>query len=232
VPIIGSEPGVALRSWLFSIQRIARRNLLLLFIGVLPSLVIATTVKADPAVTVARGVAFVINEDPSNPLGQRQAGSVLWRTDRIKTVGQPDELVIHAEVGIPEMNMTMTMDLRRNTDKSLPRSLLVELKYVLPRDMAGGSVISVPGIMMKFAESVRGTPLAAQSVKIAEGSFLIGLSNREADRARNLQLLKERAWFDIPMIYANQHRGILSIEKSFRGEDIFYEAMTAWERPR
>lgn len=84
---------------------------------------------------------------------------------------------------------------------------------------------------MKFTESAQGARLTALSTKITEGSFLIGLSNVEIDRGRNLQLLKERAWFDIPMIYANQHRGILSIEKGFRGEDIFNEAMTAWERP-
>jgi hypothetical protein len=232
VLIIGFEPRFAPRCRPFSIQGVARRNLLLRFFAALAFLVIAASVRADPAVTVARGVAFVINEDPSNPLGQRQAGSVLWRINRIKAIGQSDELVIHAEIGIPEMNMTVTIDLKRNTDKSLPASHLVELKYVLPQDVAGGSVISVPGIMMKFAESVRGTPLNAQSVKIVDGSFLIALSNQEVDRARNLQLLKERAWFDIPMIYANQHRGILSIEKSFRGEDVFHEAMTAWERPR
>jgi hypothetical protein len=225
--MIGFQPGVALRSWPFSIPRIARRNLLLFIIAVVPSLFIAAWARADSA----RAHAFAINEIPSNPKGQRQAGSVVWRIDRIKTAGQRDELVIHAEVGIPEMNLTMTMDFKRNTDKSLPASHLVVLKYVLPHDVAGGSVISVPGILMKFTESAQGARLTALSIKITEGSFLIGLSNVEIDRGRNLQLLKERAWFDIPMIYANQHRGILSIEKGFRGEDIFNEAMTAWERP-
>ena len=40
----------------------------------------------------------------------------------------------------------------------------------------------------------------------------------------------ERAWFDVPMVYANQHRGILAAEKGFHGEDVFNEAMTAWEK--
>jgi hypothetical protein len=46
----------------------------------------------------------------------------------------------------------------------------------------------------------------------------------------NLQLLKERAWFDIPMVYANQHRGIFVAEKGFHGENVFNEVMTAWEK--
>ena len=61
---------------------------------------------------------------------------------------------------------------------------------------------------------------------------MVGLSNTETDRRRNLQLLKERAWFDIPIVYANQHRGILAVQKGFHGEDVFFEAMTAWERPQ
>jgi hypothetical protein len=117
------------------------------------------------------------------------------------------------------------------TGKSRPASHVVEMTFMSPREAAGSTVISVPGIMLKFSEQARGTPLAARSVKITDGSFLVGLSNSESDRGRNLQLLKERSCFDIPIVYANQHRGILAVQKGFHGEDIFF-AMTAWERPQ
>jgi len=35
----------------------------------------------------------------------------------------------------------------------------------------------------------------------------------DSDRARNLQLLKERSWFDVQLVYANQRRAIIAIEK-------------------
>ena len=35
----------------------------------------------------------------------------------------------------------------------------------------------------------------------------------DADRARNIQLLKEQAWFDIPMVYNDGRRTIIAIEK-------------------
>lgn len=83
----------------------------------MPSLFFAAWARADSA----QAHAFAINEIPSNPQGQRQAGSVVWRIDRIKTAGQRDELVIHAEVGIPEMNLTMTMDFKLTpTNRYLP----------------------------------------------------------------------------------------------------------------
>jgi hypothetical protein len=210
---------------------VASRNLLLFLIGALPCLLFAASAKADSAAGPAQGVAIVINEDPANPQGQRHQGSVVWRIIRTKAAGQPDEPVIHADVEIPDMKMTMTMDFKHNTDKSLPASHVVEMTFALPQDVAGGEVLNAPGIMMKFTEQARGLPFAALSVKVSKGSFLVGLSDQQGDRERNLQLLQERAWFDIPMVYANQHRGILAIEKGFGGESIFHEAMVEWARP-
>jgi hypothetical protein len=40
----------------------------------------------------------------------------------------------------------------------------------------------------------------------------------------------ERAWFDVPMVCANQHRGVFVAEKRFRGEGVFNKAMAAWEK--
>ena len=46
---------------------------------------------------------------------------------------------------------------------------------------------------MKSNEQARGTPLAGLAVKVTDGFFLVGLSNVDADRSRNIQLLKERS---------------------------------------
>ena len=78
---------------------------------------------------------------------------------------------------------------------------------------------------MKSNELARGTPLAGLAVKITDGFFLVGLSNVEADRARNIQLLKERSWFDVPLVYSNQRRAILAIEKGTFGEQAFASAL-------
>jgi hypothetical protein len=122
----------------------------------------------------------------------------------------------------------MTMSFRRNTDSSLPASHTAELTFILPPDFPGGGVSNVPGILMKSNEQARGTPLAGLAVKVTDGFFLVGLSNVEADRARNIQLLKERSWFDIPLVYTNQRRAIIAIEKGAPGERAFDEAFATW----
>src|SRR4029077_5467344 len=91
-----------------------------------------------------------------------------------------------------------------------------------------GGVGNVPGILMKSNEQARGTPLAGLAVKVTDGFFLGGLHHVDPDRARNLQLLKERSWFDVPLVYTNQRRAIIAIEKGAPGERAFQDAFAAW----
>ncbi|MGO3928419.1 hypothetical protein [Rhodopseudomonas pseudopalustris] len=170
------------------------------------------------------------DEDPSDPKGKQYVGTVVWRTEQIKGASAKGgaDLAVRADIEVPERKFKMTMSFRRNTDTSLPASHTAELTFILPQDFTGGGVANVPGILMKSNEQARGTPLAGLAVKVTDGFFLVGLSNVEADRARNLQLLKERSWFDVPIVYTNQRRAIIAIEKGPPGERAFSEAFGAW----
>jgi hypothetical protein len=169
------------------------------------------------------------DEDPSDPKGKQYVGSVIWRTEQIKAAaGQKADIAVRADIEIPDRKFKMTMSFRRNTDTSLPASHTAELTFILPPDFAGGGVGNVPGILMKSNEQARGTPLAGLAVKVTDGFFLVGLSNVDADRQRNLQLLKERSWFDVPLVYVNQRRAIIAIEKGAPGERAFNDAFAAW----
>ena len=170
-------------------------------------------------------------EDPADPNGKRFVGSAIWRTETVTPgPGQPPELAIRADVEVPERKLAMTWSLRRNTDKGLPATHTVEIMFKLPADFPSGGVSNVPGILMKQTEQTRGVPLAGLAVKVTHGFFLIGLSNLDADKERNLQLLKERGWFDIPVVYNNNRRAILAMEKGTPGERVFADAFKAWKQ--
>jgi hypothetical protein len=192
---------------------------------------IADRVGQPSSETVAPVAQRVVlyDEDPSDPKGKQYVGTVVWRTEQIKGSGNaPGDLAVRADIDIPERKFKMTMSFRRNTDTSLPASHTAELTFILPQNFDGGGVGNVPGILMKSNEQARGTPLAGLAVKVTDGFFLVGLSNVDSDRARNLQLLKERSWFDIPLVYANQRRAIIAIEKGAPGERAFQDAFAAW----
>jgi hypothetical protein len=186
---------------------------------------------ATQAAVPAAQKVVLYEEDPADPNGKRFVGSAIWRTETVTPgPGQPPELAIRADVEVPERKLAMTWSLRRNTDKGLPATHTVEIMFKLPADFPSGGISNVPGILMKQAEQTRGTPLAGLAVKVTPGFYLIGLSNAETDKDRNLQLLKERGWFDIPVVYNNNRRAILALEKGTPGERVFADAFKAWKQ--
>jgi hypothetical protein len=182
----------------------------------------------QPVAPVAQRV-MLYDEDPSDPKGKPFVGSVVWRTEAIKaTATQKADIAVRADVEIPDRKFKMSMSFRRNTDPAMPASHVVEVSFFLPQDFVGGGVYNIPGILMKSNEQARGTPLAGISVKVTDNLFFIGLNSVDSERQRNTQFLKERSWFDIPLVFNNQRRAIVAIEKGAPGERAFNEAFAAW----
>jgi hypothetical protein len=170
-------------------------------------------------------------EDPNEASGKQYVGTATWRTETsAPSPGQAPEVVVRANIEIPERHISVAWALRRNADKSLPASRTIEIAFTLPADFPHGSIANIPGLLMKQAEQTRGVPLAGQSVKVTAGFFLVGLSAVDSDLQRNVQLLKERAWFDIPIVYADNRRAILAVEKGPAGERAFADAFASWSR--
>jgi len=168
-------------------------------------------------------------EDQANPAGTQFVGSAIWRTERVAPgPGQTPDVVVRAEIEIPEQKVSVRWSLRRNDDKQLPASHTVEIVFSLPPDFAHGGISNIPGVLMKQGETTRGVPLNGVAVKVTTNFFLIGLSSVDADMQRNVQLLKERSWFDIPVVYGDGKRAIIAIEKGTPGERAFTDAFAAW----
>lgn len=188
----------------------------------------SSATNPDSGALVAQKVVLY-EEDQSDPAGKRYVGSAVWRTDMVSPgAGQPAEMAVRADIEIPEQKMSVRWSLRRNDDKALPASHTVEIMFTLPPDFPHGGISSIPGVLMKQSESNRGVPLAGLAVKVTTNFFLIGLSSVDAEMQRNLQMLKERSWFDIPIVYNDGKRAIIAIEKGTPGERVFSDAFAAW----
>ena len=183
----------------------------------------------DVAAVAQRVVLY--EEDPNDPQGKRSVGSAVWRTEAVTPgTGKPPEVAVRADIEIPERKISITWTLRRDSESNGSTSHTIEIMFKLPPDFPSGGIFNVPGIWMKQAEQTQGTALAGLAVKVTTGYFLIGLSNAPADRERNIQLLKERPWFDIPIVYTNNRRAILAMEKGTPGERAFAQAFAAWAK--
>jgi hypothetical protein len=184
--------------------------------------------SSQPVAPVAQR-AILYEEDPSDPQGKQTVGTVVWRLDQVASAPkQKPDTAIKADVELPDRKMKVGVTIMRNTDPSMPAtSHTMEIVFTVPPDF-GATISNVPGVYAKSPDQPRGTPLAATSVKVQDGYFLIGLSNVDVDRQRNIQVLKERSSLDIPIVYSNGKRAILSIEKGPPGERAFNDAFSAW----
>jgi len=189
----------------------------------------APSVRASSESAMVAQKVVLYEEDQANPAGTQFVGSAIWRTERVAPgPGQTPDVVVRAEIEIPEQKVSVRWSLRRNDDKQLPASHTVEIVFSLPPDFAHGGISNIPGVLMKQGETTRGVPLNGVAVKVTTNFFLIGLSSVDADRQRNVQLLKERSWFDIPVVYGDGKRAIIAIEKGTPGERAFTDAFAAW----
>jgi hypothetical protein len=200
------------------------------------------TVKTIPVVPQAapspshaeRATLYV--EDPNDPRGRSMAGSVVWESETISRYGAKEpvystkELVITGRAEIPQRQLSMVLTLRHNTDRSLPASHTVDLLFKLPPEAPSDAILNVPGILMKQGENERGDLLAGLAGKVTTGFFLIGLSPEQGERDGNVAMLKERPWIEIPIVFTDNLRGLLALEKGATGNEAFAQTFAEWEK--
>ena len=187
-------------------------------------------IQAPPEGPSARVVLY--EEAPEEPQGKRFVGSAIWRREIISPApGLPPDPALRADLEVPERHIKMTMRLRRNTDAAASASHVIEITFVMSAGFPPGSISNVMALLVKQAEQTRGVPLSGLVVKVGPGFFLIVLSAFGDEMQRNAQLLKERPWFDIPIVYGTGRRAILAVEKGEFGEKAFNDTLVAWGSP-
>jgi len=135
---------------------------------------------------------------------------------------------IEANLEIPDRGMNVRLVIGRNTDPNLPASHMVVATIESPADFPGKGISRVPGVIMKVGEDGSGQPLVGETAKISGNLFWVALSSAEPDVERNLLLLRDRSWIDVPLVYETGQRAILTFEKGASGENVFSQALAAW----
>jgi hypothetical protein len=190
----------------------------------------ARSTGTSPAGTPpAVGQAATLYEE--NPGGQQQfqnfAGTVVWRTEAVSVgPGRAPDTTLRIDIEIPDRKMNVSLILRRNLDTSFPASHTLEIQFSSPGDPFGG-IANVRGVRAKNAEAANGSVLVlSEPEKIKDGDVLFALPDTQAEQ--NIQLLRDRPWFDIAFFYNNGRRGVLAFEKGTPGESAVNDALTAW----
>jgi hypothetical protein len=159
------------------------------------------------------------------------AGRVVWSVvQETPASGAAPEPAIRGRIEIPDRDAVLIMTIKRNTDKALPASHLIELVFAVPDDFSGGAIGQISRFVLKQSEQGRGEGLIGVPARIADGIFLIALNNLEQATLKNENLLKTRDWIDIPMQYRTGRRALMTIEKGLPGAKVFEEVFGVWDK--
>jgi hypothetical protein len=190
----------------------------------------AQTQKPAPAALPIGQKAFFYEERSGQDAGTADAGGVVWSVIQ-ESPGddQPPEPAIRADVTIPDRGISLRMIIRRNGDKTLPASHLIEMIFTVPDKFVGGSIDNVSRMTFKDTEQAPGSPLVAIPAKIADNFFIIAMNDAKTAVDTNMSLMRRQSWIDIPIAYKTGRRALITLEKGLPGEKAFDDVLKAWE---
>ncbi|MEX0343477.1 MAG: hypothetical protein AB3N20_01045 [Rhizobiaceae bacterium] len=173
--------------------------------------------------------AIFYEERTSDLQGSAEPGAVVWSLVQESPGGNlPPEPAIRGEATIPEKGLQFKMTIRRNGDKSLPASHIIEMIFITPDEFDGGGIENVLRITFKDSEQSAGNPLLGIPAKISDGFFLLALTDSKADIEANTTMMRRLEWLDIPLVYNSGRRALITMEKGVPGSKVFDEALKAW----
>ncbi len=175
-------------------------------------------------------VAYLYEEGSAGSGATRSSATVSWSVARVKPSDTlPPEPVIVGNMEVPDKNLSIAVNIKRNVDPALSASHIIELSFEIPDGFVGGGIDNVARFVLKPTEEARGEPLVAVPVKVSDGYFLIALDNLDQAVEVNQQLLLNSGWVDIPIAYSTGKRALLTLEKGGSGEQVFKEAFDDWK---
>ncbi|WP_370676727.1 hypothetical protein [Pleomorphomonas sp. PLEO] len=185
---------------------------------------------AQSGQTIGVAQKAILYEEPiPGAPGTKLDGTVLWTfVNEPALPGDKPVPQIRGDVEIPQLGLKMRLSIHKNDDQALPASHIVEFSFDVPPSFAGKFIDAAPGMIAKQTEEARGDTITGAVAKVSDSLFWLALSGLEQDVTRNVQLLKERSWIDIPIRYGSRRRAILTFEKGAPGEKAFADAFAAW----
>jgi hypothetical protein len=174
---------------------------------------------------VAHRAALLIEAPDDLQRVKTFVGTVLWRLDRM--TGSLPTLI--ADIDLPDARFKAAIRISKNTDSSLPASHTIDLRFMPAPDGEIPDVKEIDTLQMRAEDRPAGEPLSGVPAGITSNYFLVGLNAGDSAQARNLDLMRNRGWFDLPMLLVNGKIAKITFEKGKTGDRTMNDALAAWQ---
>jgi hypothetical protein len=182
------------------------------------------------AVPVAQRAALLLDAPNEPERVKTFVGNVVWRLDNVsRGPGQPLAVGVRAEIDLPDAKLKAVMLIQKNTDETLPASHTIELRFMPAEGSPVPGIAQIQTPQLRREDVASGDPLTGVPAPILRNFFLIGLTRGPLAETRNVDLMRNRGWFDVPMLLSDQRIAKITFEKGSAGERIINEAFDAWK---
>jgi hypothetical protein len=184
--------------------------------------------EQNPTIPVAHRAALLVEAPEEESKVKTYIGSVVWRLENAaRDAGQPLSTAVRADVDIPDAKLKVALTFQKNLDAALPASHTISIRFTPLAGSPIGDVQQIDAPQMRRDEAPSGDPLSAVPVPIMDNNFLVGLARGDFE-TRNIDLVKTRAWIDIPMLLKSKRVAKITLEKGVTGERAINDALAAW----
>jgi hypothetical protein len=180
--------------------------------------------QPSPTVPVAQRAALLVDAPDEPTKVKTYVGTVVWTIGQVSS-GLPS---LQAKVEIPEAKLTVAIVLTKNTDEALSASNRITVRFTPSPDGPVTGVKQIAAPEMRGEDRPQGDPLGALPAQVTENYFWIALAKDDSIARRNIDLLRDRGWFDIPILLANDKIAKVTVEKGTSGDQLLKQALAAW----
>jgi hypothetical protein len=123
-------------------------------------------------------------------------------------------IAVQAEIEIPDRKLKVSFSIVPDSDQPAAASYTINIPFITLFEFAHGSISVIGGVVLKSQESWRGVPLFGRSRQTGPNLLQVVLSPAASERQQNFKLLREEAWFDIPIVLAMESGPLLRLRKA------------------
>ncbi|MCW6511855.1 hypothetical protein [Lichenifustis flavocetrariae] len=169
--------------------------------------VLSMPAAAEPAPAARAALLLGTFDNPDHP--QISVGEVRWHAEA-------DGDAIRADVALPGTGADLTIQVRSNTDPSLPVDYTIELRFTAAETSFQDLIETVAPPTLRATEGAVGQPLAATVVPISARVYLVGLPHGP-DADKDATLLRSAEWFDLPIKLTGNRLAKITFEEGMVG---------------
>ncbi len=157
-------------------------------------------------------------------------GSAAWRIEESRRPGGAGLPALRADIDLPSVGLRLMILIEKNNDATLRASHMLTFRFLPQEGSRLPPVAEIGSPQMRNENTPAVDPLAGATAKITDQIYIVALTADPNLATRNLELIRSRGWFDLPVRLSDGRIAKITLEKGQLGERLLTQALDAWQR--